>query len=146
MALDLGLGVTPWSPLGGGILTGKYNKMKLGEAKSDRGEFVTERLSERNLAIAVEVEKVAAELGRTSSQVALAWLTAQPGVTSPIVGARTLAQLEDNLDCLGLELSPAHLARLDGLSRVELGFPMDFLSRGRIREFINGGTKVEAKV
>jgi len=145
MALDLGLGLTPWSPLGGGILTGKYNKMKLGEITSDRGAFVTERINERNLAIAAEVQKVAAELGRAPSQVALAWLLAQPGVTSPIVGARTLKQLEDNLGCLDLELSSDHLARLDAVSRIELGFPMDFLTHGRIQEFISGGTMIEAQ-
>jgi len=100
--------------------------MKLGEITSDRGAFVTERINERNLAIAAEVQKVAAELGRAPSQVALAWLLAQPGVTSPIVGARTLKQLEDNLGCLDLELSSDHLARLDAVSRIELGFPMDF--------------------
>ena len=87
-------------------------------------------LSERSLAIAAEVDRVAREVERSSSQVALAWVRSQKRSNLiPILGARRLAQLEDNLGALTLALSSEHLERLAAVSRIERGFPVDVLDR-----------------
>lgn len=132
MAREMGMGVCPWSPLGGGVLTGKYARSDL-DAARDAGSrkginVLTGRLSDKALAIAGEVTAVADELGVTSAQVALAWTLINPAVTSPVLGARTPVQLEDNLGALDLTLSSEHIARLDQASAVPLGFPHDMLA------------------
>ncbi|MBH8554554.1 aldo/keto reductase [Nostocaceae cyanobacterium CENA357] len=141
MAKAFDLAVTPWSPLGGGVLTGKYNK-PLPES-SEPGRLTNAAagsISEKSLAIADVVGQVAAEIGCTSPQVALAWLRAQSGVIIPIIGARKLTQFQDNLACLDVTLSPEHLQRLDEVSQIELGFPHDFLQNDMIRDRLFGGT------
>jgi len=116
--------VTPWDTLGSGILTGKYNR----NASTDgRAVLRGRNISERDLAIAAEVIQVAEKIGRTPAQVALNWVRQQPGVIVPLVGAKTRAQLDDNLGCLEFELAPEDVARLDAVSKIELGFPHDFL-------------------
>lgn len=129
-----GVGVIPWSPLGGGLLTGKIRR-DAGPPPDSRAavdEMNRERFrSERNLAIAECVAEVARELGRTPSQVALAWVAQQPGVTAPIFGARTLEQLHDNLGAADLVLEPAVLDRLDRVSALPLEYPYDFHQRIR---------------
>ena len=152
MAQELGLGVTPWSPLAGGVLTGKYSRADL--AKKDaapEGEVtraaVTEAfgmLSERVLSIADTVKAVAAETGVTTAQVALNWVQRQPGVTSTILGAKRISQLEDNVGSLTVELTNDQLARLDAASRIELGFPHDFLRVDFLRQQLEGGATVLA--
>lgn len=127
MARALDLAVTPWDTLGSGILTGKYNR----DPKSEGRAALRGRVGERDLAIAAEVVRTARDLGRTPAQVALAWVRRQPGVIVPLVGAKTAAQLEDNLGCLDLELDEASAARLDEASHIELGFPHDFLAQFR---------------
>ncbi len=101
MAGEMGLGVLPWAPLAKGVLTGKYSRADLGlsDGTQTRKNLAAAAgvLSERGLAIADAVRGVAAEIGRTPSQVALAWTLLNPAVTAPIIGARTLSQLEDNL-------------------------------------------------
>lgn len=134
MAKAFDLAVTPWSPLGGGILTGKYNKPQ------DKEQRRLEQISDKNLAIAQVVSEVASEIGRSPSQVALAWLLAQSGVNIPIIGARKLSQFQDNLACLNVTLAPEHLQRLNEVSQIELGFPHDFLSNETIRDRLFGGT------
>ena len=147
MARELGLGVTPWSPLAQGVLSGKYTQADLdgasasGEGRHERNK-TNGRLNARTLAIANEAKAIAGELGATTVQVALAWLLAQPGVVSPIVGARTVAQLEDSLGCFDVKLSPEHLARLDAVSKIELGFPHDFLRQETVQRFVRGGTTI----
>ena len=147
MARELGLGVTPWSPLAQGVLSGKYTQSDLdgdsapGEGRHERNK-TNGRLNARTLAIANEAKAIAAELGASTVQVALAWLLAQPGVVSPIVGARTSAQLEDSLGCFDVNLSPEHLARLDAVSKIELGFPHDFLRQETVQRFVRGGTTI----
>ena len=118
MAQALGLGVLPWSPLGGGILTGKYNRSDLsGEngaevATSRKGVIAsTGHLNQRALDVADLVGAVADELGVSRSQVAIAWTLANPTVVSPIIGARTLSQAEDNLCALEIVLGEDQLAR-----------------------------------
>ena len=131
MAREMGMGVIPWSPLGGGVLSGKYSAADLagGGEQGSRGAMnvATGRLSERNLAIARVVGEVAAELGRSPAQVALAWTMLDDAITSPIIGARTLAQFEDNLGALEVVLDGDQIARLDAASRVEMGFPHEML-------------------
>jgi aryl-alcohol dehydrogenase-like predicted oxidoreductase len=136
MARALDLAVTPWSPLAAGLLTGKYN----GPAPPEpaRGDFVARRFNERNLAIANTVATVARETGRTPSQIALAWLRSRPGVQIPILGARSVAQLDDNLGCLDVELDGGALERLDEVSRIDPGFPHAFLEIPFIRQLVHG--------
>lgn len=141
MAKALDLAVTPWSPLGGGVLTGKYNKpLQPGEEQGRLANAALGNISERSLAIAEVVGQVAAEVGCTSSQVALAWLRAQSGVIIPIIGSRKLTQLQDNLASVDITLSLEHLQRLNAASQIELGFPHDFLQNDAIRDRLFGGT------
>ncbi|MEU7765615.1 aldo/keto reductase [Nocardia sp. NPDC049190] len=130
VARELGLGVVPWSPLASGVLTGKYSRADLeheaeGSPEGNRKNVAAANgsLTERGLAIADVVKEVAADIGRTPAQVALAWTLRKPGVTAPIIGARTAAQLEDNLGALDVEFDTAQLARLEQASAVDLGFP-----------------------
>ena len=136
MAKAFDLAVTPWSPLGGGILTGKYNKPQANTEEQRR----LEQISDKNLAISEVVSQVANEIGHSPSQIALAWLTTQSGLTIPIIGARKLSQFEDNLACLDVTLTPEHLQRLNEVSQIELGFPHDFLGSDMIRDRLFGGT------
>jgi len=125
MAKALDLSVTPWDTLGSGILTGKYNRDSTTEGRAAlRGQ-----VKDKQLAIAEEVVKVADELGRTPAQVALNWVRQGLGVIVPLVGAKTREQLDDNLGCLEFELEADQKKRLDDASRIELGFPHDFLQQ-----------------
>lgn len=125
MAKALDLAVTPWDTLGSGVLTGKYNRDPALQGRAAlRG-----RVRERDLGIAGEVLKLAEEIGRTPAQVALAWVRQGQGVIVPLVGAKTVDQLEDNLGCLDFSLTPEQKQRLDGASAIELGFPHDFLAQ-----------------
>jgi aryl-alcohol dehydrogenase-like predicted oxidoreductase len=137
MAKTLGLGVTAWSPLASGLLTGKYAGGSTGENRLEKMPSF-EKLSERNLAITRTVVEVAKEAGRSPAQVALNWLRSRPGVI-PILGARKFSQFEDNLRCLEWMLEARHAARLDEASRIEHGFPMDFLHRKEVHDFLHGG-------
>jgi aryl-alcohol dehydrogenase-like predicted oxidoreductase len=139
MAKALELTVTAWSPLGDGVLTGRYGTDRPKPQDSRiAGVGATHRTTERNLAIADAVNRIAEAKGVTSAQVALAWVSAQQArsVIVPIVGVRTPAQLTDNLGALTVDLDPAELDTLDDISRVELGFPHDF-GAGR---FVYGNT------
>lgn len=119
-----GLGLLPWSPLGGGWLTGKYSReerpsgaTRLGE-EPERGTEAYDRRShlQRTWDVIDTLRKVAAERGASPGQVALAWVVDRPAVSSVILGARTLAQLEDNLGAADLHLSPEETALLDAAS------------------------------
>ncbi len=153
MARELGLGVIPWSPLGSGVLSGKYSAADLDKSGGSADPVGTRRnvatanasLSRRGLAIADVVKQVAAEIDRSPAQVALAWTLLDPSVTSPIIGARTLAQLEDNLGALAVRLDDQQRARLDQASAIELGFPHDFLARPLTRAVIFGDVHIEPR-
>ena len=153
MASEMGLGVTLWSPLGKGVLTGKYTSRDLDHGGDSAGVEGTRQsagamnghLTERSLAIAEVVKTVATELGRTPAQVALAWTLLNDSVTAPIIGARTLSQLEDNLGALEVELPDDACARLGQASTVALGFPHDVLSRASTQAAVFGDTKVSAR-
>ncbi|WP_333768874.1 aldo/keto reductase [Streptomyces sp. IBSBF 2435] len=119
-----GLGLLPWSPLGGGWLTGKYRRderptgaTRLGEDPG-RGVEAYERraAAQRTWDVVDAVQSVAEEAGATMAQVALAWLLDRPAVTSVILGARTVEQLDDNLGSSDLRLTPGQTARLDRAS------------------------------
>ena len=142
MAKALGIGVTAWSPLGGGFLTGKYLKdaPKFAGLEKPRLELAPgfAAKTECNMLIAETLQKVAREAGGTAAQAALSWVR-QKG-TIPILGNRSLVQLKDNLGCLGLVLEEKHLKVLDEVSRIELGFPHEFLTRPNIKQVMFQGT------
>jgi aryl-alcohol dehydrogenase-like predicted oxidoreductase len=149
MAVAMGLGVLPWSPLGGGVLTGKYTQADVAQSReaavpaTRRGVMASSgQLSERALDIARVVGSVAQEIGATASQVALAWTLANPAVTAPVMGARTLVQADDNLGALGLELSDEQRAWLDAASAPEPIFPGRFVARPLVQQLIFGGASV----
>ncbi len=123
-----GLAVAAWAPLGGGVLTGKYSRSSTPPDDSKRAASNQARLTDRNLAIAREVDAVADEIGATSGQVAAAWVRHRDARVIPIVGVRTVDQLDDILGCLDVELAADQLARLDHLSRIDLGFPYSLLT------------------
>ncbi len=152
MAAALGLGVLPWSPLGGGVLTGKYTLADVdpsGEANvspTRKGVIASSgHLNERAIRIAEVVRAVADDIGATPSQVAMAWTLANPAVVSPILGARTLAQAEDNLGALNLSLSREQLERLSSVSTPEPMFPARFVGRPMVQQLIFGGASVVAR-
>lgn len=136
MAQALGLGVTAWSPLGGGFLTGKYRRGEPGRATTF-GAAVHHEDDARKTATLDAVAATAGELGCSEGQVALAWLIARNVV--PIVGPRTAEQLADNLAAAALMLTRDQIARLDGASAVPLGFPHDFLAADMQRLGMSGG-------
>jgi aryl-alcohol dehydrogenase-like predicted oxidoreductase len=135
MADHLGLTTTAWSPLASGILSGKYTRSE-GKGRLPGGHA---RLNQHNLKIARAVDNLASKLGRSSSQVALAWVASQNII--PILGARTLEQLEDNLGYLKLELSERDLQRLEAASPLELGYPHQGLKSGGSRGRLFGGMR-----
>ena len=133
MARELGLVFTPWGMLEGGALTGKY----LDDTDEPRRY---DSAGPKTNAMAREVIAVAAELGATPAQVAIAWIRAQPWHLIPIVGTRTASQLRDNLGAIELELSPEQIERLDTVSGFRLGFPREFLESDHVRGLIFGDT------
>ncbi len=148
---ELGVGVMPWAPLGGGVLTGKYGRddlerekklLESGQAKpfGEKNRFVG--LTEQKLHVAGVVRDVAEEIGATPSQVALRWLLTRRGVTSVILGVRSVKQLDDNVGCLSITLSESHLDRLDEASRFSPGFPHDFLASDFVRRMVTGDAAV----
>ncbi len=143
MALELGLGITPWSPLRGGVLSGKYTRENAATQKADRGERVTNFLTERNYLIIDELARIARELSCSPAAVALAWVQAQPGVASTIIGARRLDQLDQNLAALDIVLTSAHLSALNAVSEPVLNFPAGMLKF--IGMFSQGGLSVNGE-
>jgi aryl-alcohol dehydrogenase-like predicted oxidoreductase len=133
LCLHEGLGLTPWGPLGGGFLSGKYrpgDKPETGRLAimSDETEEAWQRRSnERNWEILQVVDEVAQAHQATHSQIALAWLLSQPAVSSVILGVRTLAQLDDNLAAGQVALADEELERLNQVSKPEAPYPYRFL-------------------
>ena len=174
MADALNIGVTAWSPLGGGVLTGKYNKSNTGGGEEQQqtqqqntsssssttvvaqegnsrlevqNEFANRVLNDRNMLIAQEVSKIAKEIGCSAAHVALNWVRQQNIMSPagknkiiPIIGARKETQIKDNLSCLEFELTSEQMQRLNEVSKIELGFPHDFLNSEMIKDIIYGGT------
>ncbi|MFT4622683.1 MAG: aryl-alcohol dehydrogenase-like predicted oxidoreductase [Myxococcota bacterium] len=132
IAVTEGVGILPWSPLASGLLSGKYREgqtppegSRLGTWSSRYASFDTPR----NWTIVEALVAVAEEIDASPAQVALAWLLHQPGVTSVIFGARTVAQLEDNLPAAELALTPEQVTRLNDASGTELGYPYNFMKQ-----------------
>lgn len=168
MASDIEIGVTAWSPLGGGVLTGKYSKnndvqqqqqqntsstssyatTKEGHSRLEVQNELAERyLNDRNMLIAQEVSRIAKEIGRSASQVALNWIRQQNMIEQcginkiiPIFGSRKISQIKDNLACLEFELTSEQMNMLNQVSEIELGFPYDFLNSQRLKDIMYGGT------
>jgi aryl-alcohol dehydrogenase-like predicted oxidoreductase len=134
MARAFGMALTAWSPLGGGVLSGKYN------ANRGAAGRLANSADDRTLNIAEGVLQVAGETGHSPAQVALAWLRSQAGTIIPIVGSRRVDQFRENLGCLNVTLTDNQLRRLDALSRPRLGFPHEFLASDGIRRLIHGET------
>ena len=130
-ALRHGMGVIVWSPLGGGMLTGKYAKGDelTADGRLSQGDDMEAQgmrmltFTDRNFAIAAEVDSVAAEIGSTSTAVSLAWLLGRPGVTSLIIGPRTTQQLSQNLAGFELALPIDSAKRLSRASRLAVSYP-----------------------
>ena len=143
MAEALNLGVTAWSPLSSGVLTGKYH----GHGSSEDGRMSSDMMKEfmpedqRTDGVVAAVKTVADEVGRSMAQVALAWLRYRSVPVIPIIGARKLSQLEDNLASYDLSLSADQLKTLDEGSRIELGFPHEFYQRDLVRGLMYGGMR-----
>jgi len=133
MASSLGMTFTPWGMLEGGALTGKY----LEDMDAPRRY---EGVGQRANGLAREVIAVAEEIGTTPAQVAIAWVRAQPWHTVPIVGARSEAQLRENLGALDMELADEHLAQLSAAAEFRTGFPREFLESEHVRGLIFGET------
>ncbi len=140
MAQEFGLGITPWSPLRGGVLSGKYTRENAATAQPDRGDRVKAFLNERNLTIIDELLRVAKELNASPASVALAWVQSRPGVTSTIIGVRKAEQLDQNLAALDVTLSAEQIAALNKVSEPTLNFPAPFFRM--IPMFAQGGTTV----
>ena len=131
------LSVLAWAPLGAGILSGKY--ATAGNADPKRLKETSLNMTERNLAIANVVSEVANEIGCSATQVALAWVRQQNPRIIPIIGARKSEQIEDSLGCLTVSLSAEQLDKLHQASKIELGFPHEFLNRPTLKDVAFGG-------
>ena len=143
MANALNLGLTAWSPLSRGVLTGKYHGQGSSEPGRMNSDMMKEYMPEQQRAdrVVAAVKTVSDEIGRSMAQVALAWLRYRPVPVIPIIGARKLSQLQDNLASFELTLSADQLKTLDEASRIELGFPYDIFSREMARAMAYGGMR-----
>ena len=142
MAKELNIGVTAWGVLNYGLLTGKYSvedgKLLSTDGSKRYAEEQASILDERKLTILGEVKKIAEETGMTMAQVAIAWVRGR-GVM-PIIGAKSEAQLKENLKTLDFDLDSSHMDQLEAVSKIELGFPYDFANSDAIRKRIFGGS------
>jgi aryl-alcohol dehydrogenase-like predicted oxidoreductase len=143
MAQALNIGVTAWSPLGGGVLTGKYNQSNPVDGRLSMTDQPFQ-IFDRDLKIAEVVLAIAAEIQRSPAQVALNWLRNRSKSVIPIIGARKLSQLQDNLACIDFNLTSEQLQRLDSISAISLGFPHELLASQFVRDILLGG--VAAKI
>lgn len=135
MAAEMGLALTPWAPLAGGALTGKYLKGDTGRVAE-----TSTRRNERNTGIVTKVVEVANTLGVSASQVAVRWAMQKPFTSIPIVGARTVQQMAESLNAVNIEIPGPLMNELDESSKIESGFPHDFLSSKDVRNVVFGGT------
>jgi aryl-alcohol dehydrogenase-like predicted oxidoreductase len=140
MALQFGLGITPWSPLKSGALSGKYTRATTGQVKADRGVFLESFINEKTFAVVDALEAIAHAQDSTVARIALAWVLAQPGVSSTIIGARRFAQLEDNVQAIDVRLTVEDLDRLNALTKPTFGFPQSM--QPMFPAIHNGGTTV----
>ncbi len=142
MCRALGLGVTAWSPLAGGVLSGKYAAADAGESRFTNKimrQFMP--TPQRAEPVVAALKTVAGQTGRSLAQVALAWFRYREQPVIPIVGARKLAQLQHNLASLELSLSIEQVRLLDDATHIEMGVPYDFYVRERVQELAYGGLR-----
>jgi aryl-alcohol dehydrogenase-like predicted oxidoreductase len=140
MAAEFGLGITPWSPLKSGVLSGKYTRRNAGQHKADRGALVDSFVNEKTYVVIDELETIAKAHDTTVASVALAWVHAQPAVASVIIGARRISQLDDNVRAVDVNLTTEELARLNALTEPTFGFPQSMFAQAP--GIINGGTTI----
>lgn len=147
-AQELGLGITPWSPLAGGFLTGKYQRQGntgQGEGRLEITKGVAnpnfQRFTDHNWQILDALLNVSKQINRPPAQIALNWAATQPGITSTIIGASQRKQLEDNLRFAEFEIPTELRQRLDEVSALESGHPYVFFNPG-MQGMISGGTRV----
>jgi aryl-alcohol dehydrogenase-like predicted oxidoreductase len=129
VARALGLGVTPFGPIGGGRLSGKYTRNDRTPSGSGRAQMLGPSLTDADFEVIELVQKVAAEHGTTAAAVALAWVRRRPEITSVLVGARRVDQIDANIAALGVELSDEAVRQLDAATTPSLDFPADFLEQ-----------------
>ena len=147
-AQELGLGICPWSPLASAFLSGKYTREGASSSKGSRlhvlkksNNPVFNKLTERNWKVLDALQKSAKQLGHSPAQVALNWVGTQPGVTSTIIGATRLKQLEDNLAALSFVIPPELRQKLDVASALESIHPYMFFEKV-LQDRVRGGVKV----
>ena len=143
MALEHGLGITPWSPLRGGALSGKYTRDNAKTASPGRGERVTAFLTERTFAIIDELVRIGTKHAAAPASVALAWLGRKSGVSSIIIGARRLDQLDQNLAAFDVALDADDMRVLDAVSVPTLNFPAAMLRGANM--VMHGGATVNGE-
>jgi aryl-alcohol dehydrogenase-like predicted oxidoreductase len=147
MAQALNVGVTAWSPLSGGVLTGKYHGQAPDDQKNEPGRMSGEMMKDfrpeqqRADRVVAAVKTVADEVGRSLAQVALAWLGTRTVPVIPIIGARKLSQLQDNLASFDLTLSSEQVKKLDEASAIDLGFPYELYGKELPRALRYGGMR-----
>ncbi|OON61979.1 aldo/keto reductase [Massilia sp. KIM] len=146
-----GMGIMAWSPLGAGLLSGKYRPSEGGQFGQGRLQTLSgsnnpafAKFNERNFSIVAELEQVAREVGRSMAQVAVNWVANRPGVATVLVGATRLEQLRDNLGALDFTLPPELAARLDAASAPQPAFPYSFFTNG-MQAMIAGANPVGDK-
>jgi aryl-alcohol dehydrogenase-like predicted oxidoreductase len=151
MARDQQMTVLAWSPLRKGVLTGKYLPENVKQSEAEGARMHSEMMKgfdsveESTHAIVREIVAVSEELGVSAAQVALAWLRYRPVPVIPIIGARKVAQIEDNIRSLDVTLSPAQLQRLDKATAVSMGFPQNFMAMEPVKAMVFGGLRDRIK-
>jgi len=147
VAKALNIGLTAWSPLKGGVLSGKYHGTDAGKDTKEQGRMSSDMMKdfkpdeERADRIVGALKTVSGEVGRSVAQVALAWLRYRPVPVIPILGARKLSQLQDNLASFDLALSAEQVKKLDDASHIDLGFPYSMYEMGLVRNIAYGGMR-----
>jgi aryl-alcohol dehydrogenase-like predicted oxidoreductase len=135
LCIEENVGIIPWAPIGGGFLTGKYKQNEVpteGRLSGDKGESSWKnRFKDKNFKILEKVEEIAAERDKTPTQIALNWLIGKQGITSPIFGARTLEQYEENMGSIDWKLSGDERNRLNEVSALEEEYPNRFIEKFR---------------
>ncbi|KAF9387922.1 hypothetical protein BGX21_000437 [Mortierella sp. AD011] len=142
MCADFGVGIIPWSVLAEGFLSGKHSRDQIDQDSKRQVHVNSHSRNDRNWQILDEVKAIAKECNRTPAQVAVNWTLQKPGITSPLIGARTMEQLEDNLSALEFTLTEKQMARLDAVSNPkEWPFPTEVATR--LETFIGPGLNIE---